>query len=516
LATTAGALTTAFRFLATDGFNNDHFVHLSAAQQMLFGDWPSRDFIDIGRPLTIASSALAQSLVGHTLFAEAVLVSIAFGLAAALTVATVFALTDSRLIAVGAAALEVAAFPLTYAYPKVLATAICVWLLCRFVLKPSMPRQLMMAGGVALAFLFRHDLGLFLGAGGFVASLFVTGTPKLSRHESGLVFAAMVLAMIAPYLVYVELNGGLWNHFVTALDANGQEAGYAWPNPFSAGASADSKLLYVFHLLPVLAFGILAADWKRYRGRWSTVFVVSVSVVAVAENFGLMRDSLEVRVPDAIVPAVVLGAWLVHSACAHRWYTALPAGIAVLIVGFWIASLGNVRENLGRAGLNGDIWVRPWAVPALFAERSADLQERLGRSSPSRQAWTLRPFFAYLDRCTTQRHRLFLGGMLPEVAYLSQRAFAGGGYEHYNFRSPENQRRVVERLRQQLVPFALIPSASAPDLDLNLPIVSEYLRGRYRVLADLHVVEDERIEILIDSSLPSSSRDAETGWPCFR
>jgi hypothetical protein len=30
------------------------------------------------------------------------------------------------------------------------------------------------------------------------------------------------------------------------------------------------------------------------------------------------------------------------------------------------------------------------------------------------------------------------------------------------------------------------------------------------------VVEDERIEILIDSSLPSSSRDAETGWPCFR
>jgi len=95
-----GALTASFRFLA-DGFNDDHFVHLTAAQQMLFGDWPTRDFIDIGRPLQIVASAVAQRLLGHTLFSEAVLVSAAFGIAAALTAAIVFTLTGSLFVSFG-------------------------------------------------------------------------------------------------------------------------------------------------------------------------------------------------------------------------------------------------------------------------------------------------------------------------------------------------------------------------------------------------------------------------------
>ena len=244
--------------------------------------------------------------------------------------------------------------------------------------------------------------------------------------------------------------------------------------------------------------------------------MTAVVAVAVAENFGLMRDLLEARVPDAIVPAVIVGAWLVHSSLTHRRYLMLPTVAALVVVAALIASLGNVREHLSRAELTGDIWARPWMMPALFAERSAELQERFGRSSPSRAASTLRSFIEYLDRCTTRQHRLFLGGMIPEVAYLAQRPFAGGGYEHYNFRSPENQRRVVERLRSQIVPYALIPSASARDLEVDLPIVADHLRGRYVLLADLPVVDDERVQILIDDSVPSVSRDAKTGWPCFR
>jgi hypothetical protein len=151
-----------------------------------------------------------------------------------------------------------------------------------------------------------------------------------------------------------------------------------------------------------------------------------------------------------------------------------------------------------------------------FAERSASLRDRFPRNSPSRTASTLHPFFLYLDRCTTEQHRLFLGGLIPEVAYLAQRPFAGGGYEHYNFSSTVNQQRVVDRLRRQLVPFALIPSEGAARLQKDLPILASYLRGRYGLLADLPVVEDERIRILIDHTLPSTSRDMKTGWPCFK
>ena len=512
----SGTLTASFRFLAIN-FNDDHFVHLTAAQQMFFGDWPTRDFVDVGRPLQIVASAVAQGLLGHTLFAEAVLISAAFGVAAALTAAIVFKLTGSLGVSFGAVLVEVAAFPRTYHYPKLLATAAGVWLIGYFLRRPSFVRQILMAAGVAIAFLFRHDLGLFVGVGGLVASILAAPTaPWRVRLRSGTTFAALVLAMVAPYIAYVHLNGGLWNHVVTALDQMGGQDYTWWPNPLARGDAWDFQLFYVFHLLPLAAMGVFAMASKRSWDHWSTRFLISLAVVAVAENFGLIRHPFRERIPDAIVPAVVLGAWLLHRAwLARPRYLLIPSAVVLVGAGFAIGDAGNVGDNLDRAGLTGEIWLEPELLPVRFAERSAQLHERFGSDSPSRTASTLRPFFSYLDRCTTEQHRLFLGGMIPEVAYLARRPFAGGAYEHYNFSSRINQQRVVDRLRGHLVPFALIPSGSAEELE-DLPIVASYLRERYVQLADLLVAGDDRIRILIDDKLPSTSRDAETGWPCFR
>ena len=515
-----GALTAVVRFLAIRGFNNDHFVHLTAAQQMLFGDWPTRDFIDIGRPLQIVMSAVAQQLLGQTLFAEAVLVSAAFGMAAALTAAIVFRLTGSLIVSCGAVAMEVAAFPRTYAYPKVLATAAGLWLIAYFLRKPSLVRQALMAAGVMIAFLFRHDLGLFVGAGGLVASMLAAPTaPWRVRWRAGMLFAALVLTMVAPYLVYVHWNGGLWNYVVTAWDQNQSEAGYVWPNPFAVDALPESRLLYLFHFLPVVALGVCAIHWKARRDRWDTAFVVSVAVVAVAENFGLIRDLLDARIPDAIVPAVVLGAWLAHRAwLARPRYVWIPAVVAVLFgTGLAITHFGErLREEMNRAGLTLQIWQHPEWLPARLSERSATLHDRFAADPPSRAMSALMPFVGYVGRCTTEQHRLFLAGMIPEVAYFAQRPFAGGGYEHLNFRSRVNQERVVDRLRRQVVPFALISSDYASDFDVNLPILAGYVRGRYTRLTDVFYYEDAHISILVDGTLPSTSRDAATGWPCFR
>src|SRR4029077_2852306 len=75
------ALAANFRFLALkSGFVNDHFVYITGGRQMLFGEWPTRDWIDPGLPLMFAASALAQKIFGPTLFAEGILISVAFGL----------------------------------------------------------------------------------------------------------------------------------------------------------------------------------------------------------------------------------------------------------------------------------------------------------------------------------------------------------------------------------------------------------------------------------------------------
>jgi hypothetical protein len=241
-----------------------------------------------------------------------------------------------------------------------------------------------------------------------------------------------------------------------------------------------------------------------------------VAIVAVAENFGLMRDLLKARVPDAIVPAVVLGAWLASRAWTAWSLSVLIPSIAVLLgAGVLVAGLGDLGENAERAGLTGETLLRPWTLPSRFGERAAKLKERFGSAPPSRAVPALEPFFAYLDRCTTQRHRLFLGGMIPEVAYYARRPFAGGGYEHYNYSSLPNQQRVADRLRRQLVPFALIPSETSRELEEDLPIVDGFFRGRYVPLTDVVVAADLSVRILVDPSIPSTSRDSETGWPCF-
>ena len=113
---------------------------------------------------------------------------------------------------------------------------------------------------------------------------------------------------------------------------------------------------------------------------------------------------------------------------------------------------------------------------------------------------------------------MLTAGFLPEVPYYARRAFAGGQslfmYGYYG--SEDNKRQVIERLRRQTTPFVLVPSDYAKDLEEDFPIVNVYLTQRYRTLVTLDVHEDLNIEVRVDRTLPEVSRDAETGWPCFR
>ena len=114
VAVAAGCLfvaTALFRYLALTGFPNDEYEHLAGAQQMLFGEWPTRDFFDPGMPLMYAVSAGAQLLLGRTLFAEAVLDFSMLGLAAACTLVGAHRVSRSLLIAAAVAILSVLIFP---------------------------------------------------------------------------------------------------------------------------------------------------------------------------------------------------------------------------------------------------------------------------------------------------------------------------------------------------------------------------------------------------------------------
>ena len=75
-------LTIAYRYLSFTDFSNDHFVHLSVAQQIMMGDLPVRDFVERGLPLMPLISAAGQGLFGEGLRSELWVIAIAYGIVA--------------------------------------------------------------------------------------------------------------------------------------------------------------------------------------------------------------------------------------------------------------------------------------------------------------------------------------------------------------------------------------------------------------------------------------------------
>jgi hypothetical protein len=516
------ALAAAFRFLALkSGFVNDHFVYISGGRQMLFGEWPSRDWIDPGLPLMFAASALAQKIFGPTLFAEAMLVSLAFGLAAAFTAAAVRCLTGSMLLAILATLFEIAVFPRTYSYPKIVAYAFEFWLYGRYLARPDRGRLFAMAAGVALAFLFRHDHGLFLGAGAMLTILMARERMawKASIRDAAM-FTAVLLILLLPYLVYVQAYQGLWVYFRTGVEFSQREAArqwHVWPRVFGDERPLESALLYELYLVPLIAIGVVLARGSSAGWRTAAARIAPLALVALLVDFSFIRDPLGTRLADAIVPAVVLGAWLLSrafSAASARLVTVPLALVCVALMGASVLAVGSTYDEIDRAGLLG----HRQEIPHRFVERTADLKARFtDYQLPTPSARLMQPFFHYVDRCTSPQDRLLVGGFMVEVPFYAQRLFAAG-QEYFGgyFGSAANERFAFDRLRRQSVPFVIVPSDYLDEFNSRFPLVSGYVHARYEPLTDLRVDDDQTIHILVSRDMPSVTRDAETGWPCFR
>jgi len=509
--------TTAFRFLnLKNGFPDDHYVHLAGGWQMTFGEWPTRDFVDPGLPAMFAASAAAQWLLGDTLYSEVVLVAVAFAAAAAFTMLAVRQLTGSMLLALLAAIAEVAIVPRTYGYPKLLLYAVGFWLMTRYAVRPTIARAATMAAVVVIAFLFRHDHGLFVFAGGLVAVMLAPADGGGFRR--GLRFCAAALAVVLPYLLFVQVETGLWEYLQTGIEFSRREAareGHVWPNPFLAGAH-EARLLYELHLLPVIAAFVVVAKRREPEALVTMTRVLPVVVVALLVNAAFLRDPLNTRLPDAVVPDVILGAWLISQAWrAVRARAALIACAAagVLAMGASTLAVGHTAEEIDRAGLMTGYR----QVPARFRERRAQLLDRFSESQiPNDTIETLVPFFRYLTRCTAPEDRILNLGYLAEVPVFARRGFAGGlSYFGAYPSSGAREQLVLERLGRQTVPIAILASDFTTEFEQRFPQVAAHVRTRYRQVSDIEVRDDLHLLILADTNLAPAARDAETGFPCF-
>jgi hypothetical protein len=341
-------------------------------------------------------------------------------------------------------------------------------------------------------------------------------------------FAGLMLLAGLPYVIYVGVNGGVIHYFVQGLRFSAAEAaenGLVIP-PVGPGEglerNAEGFLFFLFYLLPVTAAAVLACGWRRPGAPVTMAAIAPLVVIALLVDRGFLRDELSTRLADAIVPVVLLSAWLfgqiraAASVGARAW---LHGGALVClgISALAMMTVGNTMEELNRASLFGGLR----RMPERFADRSADLHNRFSaRQMPAGTARMLVPFFQYVDRCTSPDQRILVPGFIPDVPVHAGRPFAGGrstilpGY----LDSPEDRRRLLAIVERQDVAFMVVNSRSKDSVWASYPDLADYIDTHFTPLVSYQGGGDGTllVDVRVNRSMPSRGTDGETGWPCFR
>jgi len=511
----------AWRFLTFAGFSNDHYAHLAMAQQLSLGDRPIRDFADPGWPLTYTLTALGWAATGKIMATEWIISTAGFAIGAACTVAAASRLSGSVAIALAVTLIEILVFPRAYSYPKILMYGAGGWALLGLAADPSRRRIVLMALLTAIAFLFRHDHGLFIGiAAATCVVLASRGIPWRSSLSRVALLTAATMIFLLPWIVFVLTNGGLFAYLEAGLDYSRAEADATRLGALPA--SGPEAWLFWTYWAVAIACGAAAvrrlfAGPERWKGE--SAAVAALAVCAVLVNASFLRESLDVRVPDAIVPAALLGAWALGLCWTAAWRNQaaqkavrVASVLLLAMTAVAAAQVAGGAEQYEDSGLDGGL--------AGIRSHAAEVAQRLHSPHrddvPSRYSLALRPFFAYVDRCTSSADRLIVTGEFPDVLVLAGRRFAGDGIVFGSwYSSVTHQDRTIARLRADPALFVL-HMGDFESFQQKYDQVDAYVRAAYRPMADVPVDEGGTILILVEQARQPSATDAATGWPCFR
>jgi hypothetical protein len=520
-----------WQFLTYNGFPNDHYVHVARARQMLLGDWPVRDFVDPGLPLTYVISAASRWLFGDVAGSELLVVALGIGVGGAATAVGASWLARSTIVGFSVALLEILASPRSYSYPKMLLYGLAGCAIVAVARNGSRARLIVAAVLTAVAFLIRHDHGLYIGMA--CATAIALSAPGLALAGRRLaLFAAVVAALVSPWAIWVQYHQGLVHYFESAIAFSRREADISLLRDLprlqlSQGLTTDNAhawLYYLFWTLPVVC--ILLALWRRVarREEWAgeSAAVVAIALIALAIDSTFLRNPLETRLADATVPPALLGAWLLGLAWAMKSHKAIvlsartAAAVVMVCTAVTIWRVGDVTDKLDEVGAFADDLdhVRQHTAAVVNALTSP---EKDARKLPSRVSAGLVPFFHFLDRCTAPTDRLLVSGPYPDVFVLARRGFAGGhiAFMEAFYHDEVDQRLTLTRMQRESVPFVVLPLDDQDAFARSFPKILAHLTAAYDLLADIPVDGLKGVRILVERARPRRGTDPETGWPCF-
>ena len=545
---------------AFGGLTDDHFFYVVQGWQMLFGELPDRDYFDPGAPLTFAVSAALQLLLGRSVWSEYIFCVTALSLGAAMTCVLAARATGSIVLGVMAALFEMALLPRLYNYPKMLVYAVAIATLWAWASAPRTRRTWLLAVVTAVAFLLRHDHGIYVAGAFGVLLLGMRELPWRERVRHGVVYGLATLLLLAPYLIYLQVNGGVERHFVGAYGWSVRDYGRAplrlptlswqplfeeepsdapaseWWNqaPFPALSSYYTWWMYWFiMLLPAVALLLLLVcpstgppGWPKER-----VKILVVAVLLIVLNSRFLRGNLAGRLADVSVPMVILAAWSLAATGRIVRSGRIEVGTRSLMLG------GAARGVIAAAALTvvlvtTAILLRPVRELVGNSGLLEGLEQVLSNAERVTQrvqhTWPLDTWgdsggqvglSRYLESCTAPTDRVLITPHLPPVVALAQRAFAGG---HMDLRAGffgtvAEQQLTIERLERQSVPVAIGPPGNEiEDYAEDLPLIADYLNREYVNRGDRDLGGGLVFSLLVHRGARSVRTYEPLSFPCFR
>jgi hypothetical protein len=537
-----------------------NFYSLWEATALLAGDHPYRDFFEWGIPLQAVLSAVAQRALGYRMLAEFVVVHWAFIIAGAVISFDLAYRVSRSLIAasvMAAVGVAVLADTATFHYPKLFVYPAAVWLAWRYLDRPSRRGAAALGFLTAVAFLFRHDHGVYIGAASVLAWLLGrwidAGRPWRETLADAGTYAAVATLILLPWVITVQQTEGVADYVRARAElyriwSAGSEYGkllqrnplrllddwnHQWPLPreFSRTLLAQVTAFVPF-------FVLASAGWDARRAsRLGVPVPVSAYASAVGAVLLVIVDQSLFREPSyAHLVTPLTGALAArfftsrrpglptNARAVARFGRALRLSIATAVLANTaLAAYGFMRLDDLLARDNRESVARAFerllASPPIDAFVTAGDVERW-TNGRSREAWnagnlpyTAEIMLRYMHDCVAPADRLLVSGSTPfQIGYLVERPIAGGHlFWHHRWRvDARREADLLALLQRQSVPFAF--STHDPVMNELQP----YPRIRAHFAAYYQSLPGSNGRLLVDTRRSPTGHFGPYEFPCFK
>jgi hypothetical protein len=540
------------------GLTDDHFFYVLRGWQILYGELPVRDFVDHGAPLYFYVSAAVQLIFGRGTLSELAFSTTMIALAAALTHWLAARASGSVLLGLVGAAFQILLLPRFYNYPKLLVYTAAIPLLWWLADRPGRKPVFWLALVTVIGFLFRHDHGVFVALATASVILMLPKVRWRARLGHGLTYAALVVLLAAPYLLFIQINGGLGAYIRQAAAWAEEERARTpvqWPGLFdnpngvspearegpalqrAVGVARDNRVPWTYYFeiaLPFFALAVLALSRDAFRPAWPNAVpkIAVVALLGLVLDAGFLRSPLQARIADPSVPHAILIAWLAVAVprlllSRTSWRPSLktavvPLRIAVTVAALAVAAMVWLVISTRLYDRLEDAYLVDGPRAALARARTV---AQSARDDWNLATWTGRAdrsgqmtLAMYLNACTPPDARIFVQPYMPQVLGMARRGFAAGfgdlrpGF----FEEPEWQAMAFRRMRDQNIPVVLLDvEDSLNNFRESFPALTAYFDSAYEVAGTRTFDERFGVTLLVKRDAPRTGTYDPLGWPCL-